>query len=63
MMYFTCTCIYLIVYHGAEFMYVRMQLAFSYTLVLCLPLKKRETVTIYVSFNGCGRGTVSKQQA
>ena len=43
--------IYLIVCHGAEFMYVRMQLAFSYTrtVLLCLPSKKRETVTFYIS--------------
>jgi len=36
-------------YHGVEFMYVRMQLAFSYTVVLCLPSMKLETVTFNMS--------------
>jgi len=41
--------IYLILYHSAEFMFVPMQLAFSYTVLLCLHSKKRETVTFYMS--------------
>jgi len=40
---------YLMLYHGVEFMYVRMQLAFSYTVVLCLPSMKQETVTFNMS--------------
>ena len=36
--------IYLMLYRGVEFMYVRVQLAFSYTVFLCIPLKKQECI-------------------
>jgi len=40
----------LMLYHGAEFTYVRVQLAFSYTVLVCLPSKKQGTVAFHVLF-------------
>jgi len=39
----------LMLYRG-EFTYVRVQLAFSYTVLVCLPLKKQGTVAFHVLF-------------
>ena len=36
--------IYLMLYRGVEFMYVLVQLALSYTVLLCIPSKKQEFI-------------------